>query len=204
MKVLLSIVLGYLLGSLNPSALIARLKGMNLREQGTGNLGATNTMLTFGLGYGVLVMLFDACKAVLAMGLIGYLYPGDTTLSLLAGLFTAIGHMYPFYMNFQGGKGLAAFGGCILAYDPHMFLFLFIICWVLMLLSNHSVSVPITSSTLFTILSTWKSRSIPVFLITSLFSLLIIHRHQDNIRMVLEGNDADIRGYLRQHLFRCR
>lgn len=201
MELLLSICIGYLIGSASPAALIAKLKQTNLRESGTGNLGATNTMLTFGFKYGILVMLIDALKAVLAMKLLEALFPESFIAPLLGGLFTAIGHMYPFYMGFKGGKGLAAFGGCILAYDPHMFIFLFILCWVLMLITNHSVTVPIASSTLFAILTTWKTRSLAVFLITTGFSLLLIRRHQDNIQKVLDGNDADIRGYLKEHLF---
>lgn len=202
MELLICCMIGYLIGSLSPSALLSRLKRRDLRENGTGNLGATNTMLTFGLKYGILVMLIDAMKAVIAMFISRRLFPEVPLAPLLTGLSTAIGHMYPFYMHFRGGKGLAAFGGCILAYDPHMFLFLFILCWVMMLLTNHSVSVPITSSTLFTLLTTWKTRSLAVFLITSAFSLIIIHRHQDNIKKVLDGDDADIRGFLKQRLFR--
>lgn len=202
MELFICSFIGYLIGSLSPSALLSKIKGHDLRENGTGNLGATNTMLNFGFRYGVLVMLIDALKAVVAMSIASRLFPESSLAPLLTGLFSAIGHMYPFYMNFRGGKGLAAFGGCILAYDPHMFLFLFILCWVMMLLTNHSVAVPITSSALFAILTTWKTRSLAVFLITSAFSLIIIHRHQDNIKMVLDGDDADIRGYLRQRLFR--
>lgn len=202
MELFICIIIGYLLGSLSPSALLSKIKHKNLRENGTGNLGATNTMLTFGLRYGIFVMLFDGLKAVCAIQLARYLFPENPLSGLVAGLATPIGHMYPFYMRFKGGKGLAAFGGCILAYDPGMFLFLFVLCVLLMLITNHSAVVPMASSVLFTIFTTWKTKSLIVFLMTSCFSLIFIHRHRDNIMKIINGDDADIRGYFREKLSR--
>lgn len=201
MEIIISACIGYLFGCLSPSALISKLKDTDLRQEGTGNLGATNTMLVFGLKCGVFVMVFDAMKAVFAMYFIHRLFPDHEYASLLGGLWAAVGHMFPFYMEFQGGKGLAAFAGTILAYDRGIFVTLFVLCVLLMLISNHTAIVPITSSIIFTVLSTMKSRSVSVFIITSLFSMVIIHRHRDNIERIFNGNDADVRGYLKEHLF---
>lgn len=201
MELIISAGIGYGLGCLNSAAFISKVKQKDLREHGTGNLGATNTMLTFGLRYGIFVMVFDALKAVAAMLLIHQLFPDHPYAALLGGLFAAVGHMFPFYMDFKGGKGLAAFAGTILAYDRGIFVFLFVICVLLMLITNHTAVVPISSSILFTILTTLKSKSLSVFIITSVFSLLLIHRHQDNIMKIFNGNDADVRGYLKQHIF---
>lgn len=202
MEVIISACIGYFFGCVSPAALISRWKDTDLRQHGTGNLGATNTMLVFGLKFGVIVMLFDGLKAVCAMNLIRHLFPDHPYGALLGGLFAAIGHMFPFYMDFRGGKGLAAFAGTILAYDRGVFLALLILCVLLMLISNHTAIVPITSSVAFTVLSTIKSRSVSVFVITSLFSIVIIYRHRDNIERIFNGNDADVRGYLKEHLFR--
>lgn len=201
MELIISAGIGYGLGCLSSAAFISKVKQKDLREHGTGNLGATNTMLTFGLRYGIFVMVFDALKAVVAMLLIHQLFPDHPYASLLGGLFAAVGHMFPFYLDFKGGKGLAAFAGTILAYDRGIFVFLFVICVLLMLITNHTAVVPISSSILFTILTTLKSKSLSVFIITSVFSLLLIHRHQDNIMKIFNGNDADVRGYLKQHIF---
>lgn len=200
MELLVCMIIGYLLGSLSPAALLSKIKHTNLREHGTGNLGATNTMLTFGLRYGLFVMVFDALKAITAFGLARILFPDNPLSGLAAGLAAPIGHMFPFYLRFNGGKGLAAFGGCILAYDPAMFLLLFVLCVLLMLITNHSAVVPITSSALFSIFSTLKTKNLAVFLLTSCFSLIIIHRHKDNILKITNGDDADIRGYFREKL----
>lgn len=202
MEVIISGCIGYVFGCLSPAALISKWKDTDLRTHGTGNLGATNTMLVLGLRFGLLVMVFDALKAVLAMNLIRHLFPGHSYAPLLGGLFAAVGHMFPFYMDFRGGKGLAAFAGTILAYDRGIFFALLVLCILLMLITNHTAIVPISSSIIFTILSTLKSRSISVFAITSLFSIVIIYRHRDNIQRIFDGNDADVRGYLREHLFR--
>lgn len=202
MELIISACIGYLFGCLSPSALISKLKDTDLRQEGTGNLGATNTMLVFGLKCGIFVMLFDALKAVFAMCFIHRLFPEHEYASLLAGLLAAVGHMFPFYMDFRGGKGLAAFAGTILAYDRGIFVSLFVLCVLLMLISNHTAIVPITSSIAFTVLSTMKSRNVTVFVLTALFSIVIIYRHRDNIERIFNGNDADVRGYLKERLFR--
>lgn len=93
-KILLIMLMGYLLGSLNPAAFISMLKKKNLREMGTGNLGATNTMLTFGKKYGVMVMLFDVIKAVISVNIAKLVLPKMILAGITAGVCTMIGHIY--------------------------------------------------------------------------------------------------------------
>ena len=133
MKILLCILIGYLIGSLNPAALLSKLKKKDLRKQGTGNLGATNTMIVLGKGYGALVMLFDVAKAFASVKLAQLLFADLAVAGILAGSAAVIGHIYPFYLKFQGGKGLAAFGGMILAVDPLLFIILLVIALTLCL-----------------------------------------------------------------------
>lgn len=121
LETVISLVIGYLLGTLSPAALFAKLKKVNLRKRGTGNLGATNTTMVLGKQYGALVMILDIGKAFLACKLAELLFPELAVAGLLAGAAAVVGHIYPFYMKFKGGKGLAAFGGMILAYNPWMF-----------------------------------------------------------------------------------
>ena len=119
-----SLLIGYLFGGLNPAAMVAAVKKVNLRERGTKNLGATNVTLTVGMRYGVAVMLFDVMKAYISVKLARLLFPKAAAAGLLAGCGAVVGHIYPVYLKFKGGKGLAAFGGMILAMDPVLFLIL--------------------------------------------------------------------------------
>jgi len=200
MKILYCLIIGYLLGSLSPSALISKLKKKNLRECGTKNLGATNTMLTFGKWYGLFVMLFDISKAYIAVKLARMFFPALAVSGVLAGSAAVVGHVYPFYLRFKGGKGLAAFGGLVLGLDPLLFLILLVIALILMLIINYSVAMPMSAAVLFPVLYGIQSRDIIGALILTAVSVLIIYKHFSNIYKARRGEDVKIREFVKAHL----
>ncbi|MBQ9167550.1 MAG: glycerol-3-phosphate acyltransferase [Oscillospiraceae bacterium] len=201
MEIAFSLIIGYLLGSLNPAALLSKLKNINFREQGTGNLGASNTLLILGKKYGAVVMLFDIIKAVIAAKLAKWLFPQLALANLLAGSAAVVGHVFPFYLRFQGGKGLAAFGGLVLAYDPAMFLFLLLLGVVLMLIVNYSYILPMSAAFLFPFLALYKSQRVDVFLLTLAASALVIIKHWSNIGRARRGEEMKIREFIKEKLF---
>lgn len=202
MKIVLCIAIGYLLGTLSPAALLSKLKNINLRKQGTGNLGATNTMLVLGKGYGALVMILDIAKAFIAVKIAEAICPGVSVVGLLTGFFAVIGHIYPFYMKFKGGKGLAAFGGMILAADPRLFLLLLLTGIVLMLIINYSIALPISAAILFPILYGLYWRSLTAVLICAATSILIIAKHFSIFAKIKRGDEIKVRGFIKTRLFR--
>ncbi|MDG1803229.1 MAG: glycerol-3-phosphate 1-O-acyltransferase PlsY [Paracoccaceae bacterium] len=106
-------VIGYLLGSIPSGVIIARLMGLgNLRDIGSGNIGATNVLRTGNKAAALLTLLFDAGKGVVAV-LLGRILVGEDA-AQLAGLFAMIGHCYPVWLRFKGGKGVATFLGIFL------------------------------------------------------------------------------------------
>lgn len=191
-----SLGIGYLFGVLSPAALLSRLKHQDLREKGTKNLGASNVMLVLGKGYGVIVMLFDILKAFVAAKLAKLLFPKLVVAGLLAGLGAVIGHVYPFYMGFKGGKGLAAFGGMVLAFNPKLFAFLLTLGVVLMLIVNYSFVVPMSAAVLFPVFAWLQTEDVAVLLIASAASGLVIVKHWGNIGRALQGNDLKIREFI--------
>ncbi len=193
------ILLGYLLGTISPSALVSKLKKTNLKEVGTHNLGATNTMLNFGKGWGAFVMLFDIAKAFAAFKLAELIFPTASLIGLVAGSSAVVGHIYPFYLNFKGGKGLAAFGGLVLAFNPLIFCFLLVFALILMFIVNYSFIMPYSASVLFPILAGLHAKSWLVFGITLAISALLAFKHRDNVKKALHGEDIQIRGYFKQH-----
>lgn len=201
MKSIISILIGYFLGSLNPAELISRVKKEDLRKQGTGNLGASNTMLVFGKVPGFLVMAFDIAKAWLASKLAAMLFPQVRLAGMLAGLGAVTGHVFPFYLRFKGGKGLAAFGGMVLAYDPGMFLVLLIFGGALVLLVNYSAVLPISAGILFPVLTAVQTGDFWMFVIALAASVLIICKHAGNLVKGHKGEDIDIRAFLGEHFF---
>lgn len=197
MQTALTILIGYLLGTLSPSALLSKIKQLDLRTQGTKNLGASNTMLVMGKKYGALVMLFDIFKAYFAAKLAKALFPQFVLAQFLAGFSAVVGHIFPFYLGFRGGKGLAAFGGMVLACDPMAFLFLLILGVILMLLTNASVSMPLSAGALYPILSLIRSQSLAVFTVTAAAGILIIVKHWSNIGKARRGEDIRIRAFVK-------
>lgn len=194
---LLSILLGYLLGSLSPSALLSKLKKENLRNQGTGNLGATNTMLILGKGYGALVMLFDIAKAYAAVKLAEKLFPLLVCSGLIAGCAAVIGHIFPFYMKFKGGKGLAAYGGMILGLEPLLFLILLLIAIAAMFITNHAIAMTVSATVLFPFFFAIRKGDLIAFLLVAAVSALILSRHTGSILEAIRGEDTSVRAFLR-------
>lgn len=201
MKNLICLLIGYLMGSVNPAALISKIKKEDLREKGTGNLGASNTMLVFGKKLGVFVMVFDIAKAWCASKLAQWLFPQLRLAVLIAGLGAVLGHVFPFYMHFSGGKGLAAFGGMVLAYSPWMFLCLLLLGGVLMLVVNYSAVMPLSAGVLFPVLTLLLTRDPGAFAVALAAGVLIIVKHAGNLVKGRNGKDIDIRQFIREEIF---
>ena len=110
-------VAGYLLGSSNMAYWISLIKKVDIRANGTGNLGASNATVLLGWSAGVLVAVHDIGKAFLAVVLAKWLLPGAEYGGVVAGVACVLGHIFPFYLKFKGGKGLASFLGMLAALD---------------------------------------------------------------------------------------
>lgn len=195
--IFLSCIIGYAIGSLSPSYFLSKIKHQNFREKGTGNLGATNTMLILGKSYGAFVMFFDIFKAVVAAVIAGSLFKEIPLAALISAAFAVVGHIFPFYLNFRGGKGLATFGGLILSFDPIMFLILLVITLVFMFAFNYGVAMPISAAVLFPIMALVKTKNFIVFVITTAVSLLVIFRHIPNLKKAVKKEDTTVRDYLK-------
>ena len=195
------LIFGYLFGCISPAALIARIKKVDLRTEGTGNMGATNVGLVIGRNEGIFVMLFDILKAFLAVRLAAWLFPRLAVAKLVAGMGAIVGHVFPFYMNFKGGKGLAAFGGMVLAYDPSIFWNLLTLGFILCFIVNYSYALPMSAGALFPILAGWKVRSLAVFLAAAVPSVVVIIKHWSNIGKAMRGEDNKFRETFMEKMF---
>ncbi len=200
MKLMFCVLIAYLLGSLSPSALISKLKNTNLRQSGTGNLGATNVMLNFGKAFGALVMVFDIGKAYFSVRMAAVIFPGSTMIPLIAGGAAMVGHMFPFYMKFKGGKGLATFGGLVLAFNPMIFLVMLIAALTAMLITNYAVAMPVFGAILLPIFTALHTMSIGTSVVAIVIGAILILRHTENISDALTGTAPKIREYIKNEL----
>ena len=110
-------VIGYLIGSISPSYFLGKLKGINVKENGSGNLGASNTVVLFGWKAGIFVAIHDILKAILAIVIARVFFHDVAYASEIAGVSCVVGHIFPFYLKFNGGKGFASYIGMMLALD---------------------------------------------------------------------------------------
>ena len=199
MNALFCAVIGYLLGSVSPSALLSKIKKKNIREHGTKNLGALNTLINFGKGWGVFVMLFDIAKAVISVAIARRFFAFEYA-SIVAGGAAVIGHMFPFYMKFKGGKGLAPFAGFVLANHPLHFLFLFIFCVSLMFIVNYSVALPFSASMMYPFLAAYHKGNVDyvMFFLVASVSVVMIVKFWGNFRKALNGEDEKVRDFIKK------
>lgn len=194
-----SILIGYLFGCINPAAIISKVKNKKITDKGTGNLGATNVTLVFGKRYGAFVMIFDIIKAFSAYHVARILFAAHATYAaMIAGLFSIIGHCFPFYLRFKGGKGLASFGGLVLAFDPIVFIILLSFALVLMLIVNYSFVVPYSGSILFPVLAYFATFDVTVCILAMLAGLLIMYKHFENIIKAHNSKDIKVRDFFKR------
>lgn len=187
-----SVISGYLIGSINLSYLIARLKGFDIREHGSGNAGASNVIITVGKKAGAFVAFFDIFKAYFAVKLTGLLFPGIFLLGAVTAVSAILGHIFPFYMGFKGGKGFASLGGSILALDYRIFLVLLIATIFIVFISNYVCFGPTSVSLIFPVVYGYVYRAeggLYAAFIFLIATAAICYRHSENFKRIREGNE---------------
>ncbi len=202
MKVFLSLILGYAFGCLNPAAWVGKRNHVNLKEAGTGNLGATNTTMVLGRKAGAFVLIFDVAKSFIAARLARWMFPQLTVSGMLACIGVILGHCFPVTMHFSGGKGLAAFGGMMLAYNPLVFVIVVLSGIGIMVLLDIGVAAPLLGTVLFPVLAYVFSHDIPTTVCAVIASAIILYTHLDNVRKTRNNADLKVKNYFRDVLFK--
>jgi len=191
--VLLSWVISYLIGSISFSYLISKkIAGIDIRSHGSGNAGATNTLRVLGKGPGIMVLLLDAGKGLLAMGVTHLLTGGDPLAYAVSGLFAIAGHNWPIFFGFRGGKGIATTLGVALGFSPLAFLIGAILAVVTIAITRY---VSLGSLILVTVLPVviYIMDKPNAFVWTSLVLTVFAYvRHYNNIRNLLAGNERKL------------
>jgi len=194
--------IGYGLGCLNPAYFISKCKHKDIRNTGTGNLGTTNAFINFGKGWGCFVLLFDMLKAFSAVKLCSWLFPELMLAGVVSGGLAVIGHIFPFYTGFHGGKGIASFAGFVLSVDVMLFLVLLAVGCITAVVINYGCGISFAASVLFPIIYSYKLHSMAAFIILSVCSAVIIYKHMDNIRKIKAGEEMPINQFLRNYILR--
>jgi len=182
--------MGYLLGTINPAYIFGRLRGFDIRQRGSCNAGATNVTLIMGKMAGLVCALLDIFKSYAAYKLAKWLFPMLSFAGILAGCACVLGHIFPAWMQFSGGKGLACIGGLILAYDKKVFALMLLAEIVLALIVNYIIAVPLSAVVVFPVVYLVQTGEIFGTLLLLALIPVVYYKHLPNIRRLMKGQEA--------------
>lgn len=201
MKEFFLIVIAYLIGSI-PTALIISKSffGVDIRNYGSGNMGATNTFRVLGSKYGTIVMIFDIAKGMLAVALFNFLPHylhndwDKTNLMVGLGLAAVLGHIFPIFAQFKGGKGVATLFGMILAVQPVIAISCVGVFLLVLFLTRYVSLSSILAGLCLPVCVLWIwNDDVTIYRIFAvLVAVLIVLTHQKNIIKILRGNESRV------------
>ncbi|MBC8310758.1 MAG: glycerol-3-phosphate acyltransferase [Candidatus Marinimicrobia bacterium] len=189
---LYTILIGYLLGCFQASYFISKyIHGFDIRNKGTGNAGASNMVATLGWKTGFITATIDVLKASAAVWIVAFLFHGNYNLlflKYLAGCSAVIGHIFPFFMNFKGGKGLASFMGLLFGINPLMGISYMALVIILTLVTDYVALASILVYISFPVYGLVTNLfEINIFYMTASLGIIGVFKHKINIQNMLNG-----------------
>ena len=185
MSFALTTIIAYALGSISPSIIMGKLSGIDIKKEGSGNAGATNTLRVLGKKAAIITLLIDISKGVIAVYLAGCLF--GALHSYIACIFVILGHIFPIWYNFKGGKGVAVSFGALLAVNP-----LIAVCALLVVIVFVLIFRMVSLGSIMAALSApiFSYFFEPEFLPYVIFpAILIIYMHRSNIRRIINRQE---------------
>lgn len=207
MERLICLAIGYVCGLFQTSYIIGRLHKTDIREHGSGNAGTTNALRTFGKKAGAVTLLCDCLKCVAAILIVKALFRESygsilPLLSLYAAAGCILGHNFPFYLNFKGGKGVAASVGLVIAFDWRIFLICFVVFFGLFFTTHYvslcSVSAYAAAFAFMIIFGQMgnygmdAAHTMELYAVMAALTALALFRHRTNISRLLAGTENKI------------
>ncbi|GGC88755.1 glycerol-3-phosphate acyltransferase [Thalassobacillus devorans] len=190
MEYIILAIIAYILGSIPSGLLVGKLGyGIDIREHGSGNLGGTNTFRVLGKKAGLFVTIADILKGTLAT-VLAVLFVPDIN-PLIFGIIAVIGHMYPLFAGFRGGKAVATSGGVILGVNPLVFAIM-IATFFLMLYLTKYVSLSSMITGIVSMAVSFFLGDIGLFIVITLLTLFVVYRHRENIKRIRNKTEPKI------------
>lgn len=188
---MIDIVISYLIGSLPTAYLIGRFKGIDLHQYGSGNIGATNAWRVLGKTSGIATLVIDIAKGLIAVKLIPLLFSatGDNIHRFYCGLGAILGHNFPIYLKFRGGKGVATTVGVLLGVTPEL-LGVLVIFWLIVAVGSGYVSLgSITAALSLPIFAFFMKYPPETIWFSAILALLVVIQHRANLKRLLAGEE---------------
>jgi glycerol-3-phosphate acyltransferase PlsY len=190
MTIFVLLVISYLLGSIPSALIVGKLGyGVDVRDYGSGNLGSTNTFRALGMKAGLIVVVADLLKGTLSAAL-PFLLQVDLN-PLIAGLPAVLGHCYPIFAGFRGGKAVATSGGVLLFYSPLFFVLSVVVFFLVLYLSKYvSLASMLTAVFAHTYGIIWGDKLLS--LATFALCILVLYRHRTNVERIMNGTERKV------------
>ena len=197
--VILAAVLGYALGSFPTAVLVGKItRGIDIRREGSGNMGAANAARVLGLWAGIAVALADIAKGALAVFLASQWFAEGAGLwnwmtpAQVAGLAAVAGHNWPVYLGFRGGKGIASAGGAVLLLAPWVVVPAVLIWVGLMLLTRYVALSSVAMFLALPVLFAWRPSGLSLVVFGTALAILVGIKHWPNLRRMMLGREKKL------------
>lgn len=204
MERIICLVIGYVFGLFQTAYIYGKMHGIDIRDYGSGNAGTTNTMRVLGTKAGLLVLLGDIVKCILAVVVTGMIFDNKYPdmlylLKLYAAAGAILGHNFPFYLHFKGGKGIAATAGLILSFHPYL-IPMGVILFFGVFFTTHYVSlgsllvyagflIELVVLGQMGIFGMSQELLIEMYVIAGILTIMAYYKHKDNIKRLLSGTE---------------
>ena len=185
----LSAIIGYFLGSANSSLIVGKFYGVDIRKHGSGNAGTTNTLRTLGKKAALFALTGDMLKGVLAY-LIGFYISGSALGGMIGGTAAILGHVWPVYFGFKGGKGVLTSLAVLLMIDWSIALMLFGVFIIIVLPTRYVSLGSVIGAAFFPILLIIFGRNTETIIFSAFIAALIIFMHRTNLQRLLKGTES--------------
>jgi glycerol-3-phosphate acyltransferase PlsY len=192
---LICLAVGYLFGMFETAYFVGKAYGVDIRQKGSGNTGTTNTLRVLGKKAGLLVFLGDIFKTIFAVIICYFIFreqfPDKIYLvKLYAGFGSILGHNFPFYLKFKGGKGIACMGACMLIYDWKLVAIALPTFLAILIITRYMSLASLTASVIFPVYVAIASKgNIHMIIVTALFTVSAFYNHRQNIVRLIHGNE---------------
>jgi len=191
MRIVIAIALGYLFGSIPFALLLTRPRGIDLRHVGSRNIGAANVLRTAGVVPAIAVMLLDGAKGAMAV-LAARLMSDDPAVVMTAGLAAIVGHVYPAWLRFRGGKGVAASAGVFAMLAPVATAIAALVFVATIVVTRFISAGSIAGALALVVAAAAGNVPGPIVAGAIAAAILVVHRHRDNLSRLVAGTERRI------------
>ncbi len=198
-QTIIAILIGYAFGSIQPAYFLSKMVGkMDIREHGSGNAGASNITAIMGWKYGFIVGLVDVLKGLFAVLVLKWIYPDSPDLAYLSGIMAIIGHIFPFYMKFRGGKGVATLVGMMFGLNWKLGIMFALLLAVPALLTDYIVVGSFSTFIALPIVTYLLGYPMVFTIIGICLIVLSFYLHRANIKRIINKEELKISGVIKK------